>query len=144
MSHHDFELANILHGKGYRLTAQRQMVLDAVCEAGSHASPEEIYKRVQEKSSAVNRTTVYRVLKFLRELDLLSATVDVNGRLEYEIAGEDPHLHFFCRSCGVNIEFSDEAFVTFAETLHHRYGFEVETDHITLTGLCTNCHEDSK
>ena len=139
MSHQEIELANILHGKGYRLTTQRQMVLDAVCEAGRHASSEEIYKRVQEKSSAVNRATVYRVLKFLKELDLLSATVDANGRVEYEIARDEPHLHFFCRSCGANIEFPDEAFVTFTETLHQQYGFKVETDHITLTGLCTNC-----
>lgn len=139
MSHQELDLAHLLHNKGYRLTTQRQMILDAVCEAGSHTSPEEIYKRVQEKSSAVNRATVYRVLKLLRHLELLSATVDANGRVEYEIAGAEHHLHFFCRSCRANIEFSDEVFVTFAETLHHRYGFEVETDHITLTGLCNSC-----
>ena len=139
MSHQELDLASILHNKGYRLTAQRQMILDAVCDVGRHASPEEIYNRVQEKSSAINRATVYRVLKLLRELDLLSATVDASGRVEYEIAGGEPHLHFACRRCGANIEFSDESFVIYAQTLQHQYGFKVETDHITLTGLCTNC-----
>ena len=46
MSHQKIDLADLLHQKGYRMTAQRQMVLDAVCEADGHATPEEIWDLV--------------------------------------------------------------------------------------------------
>ena len=137
---HD-ELAAVLHNRGYRLTAQRQMVLDAVGELGRHASPEEVYLRVHEKSSAINRATVYRVLSLLREVGLLSAAVHSNGRIEYEITGQESHHHLHCRSCGADHEFSDEAFVVFTEALSQQYGFQVESDHLILAGLCADCSQ---
>jgi Fur family ferric uptake transcriptional regulator len=139
MSHQNIDLADLLHQKGYRMTAQRQMVLDAVCEADGHATPEEIWARVQEKSPAVNRATIYRTLKFLRDMDLVTATILEDGHFEYEIAGEQPHHHFVCRECEANMEFSDEVFAAFVNSLQQRYGFVVEMSHITLTGLCPDC-----
>ena len=90
------------------MTPQRQMVLDAVCEIGEHARPEQVYELVQQKSPAVHRATVYRTLKLLCELGLVADTVTAEGHLVYEIAGERPHHHLVCRCCGADVEFSDE------------------------------------
>ena len=56
------ELADRLRGSGYRLTAQRQLVLRAVEELG-HATPDEVLGHVRSQASAVNASTVYRTLE---------------------------------------------------------------------------------
>ena len=140
MSHQELDLATTLHHQGHRMTPQRQMVLDAVCEIGDHARPEQIYELVRQKSPAVHRATVYRTLKLLCELGLVTDTVAANGHLVYEIAGEQPHHHLICRHCGNDVEFLDEDYRAFLEALQDNTGFRIETTHITLSGLCPACH----
>lgn len=126
------------------MTPQRQMVLDAVCEIGDHARPETVYELVQRKSPAVHRATVYRTLKLLCELGLVTDTVTAEGYLVYEIAGEQPHHHLVCRCCGADLAFADSDFQVFIQALEGRYDFLVETNHITLSGICPGCRAGVK
>jgi len=139
MSHQNLDVAAILHHEGYRMTPQRQMILDAVCEIGGHAIPDQVYELVSQRAPAVNRATVYRALKFLRELNLITATISRDGHITYEIAGPETHHHLVCRNCGLDVEVDAQEFDTLAESLRLKYGFTIETKHITLAGLCPEC-----
>jgi Fur family transcriptional regulator, ferric uptake regulator len=139
MSHDNIDLAEILRKRGYRMTPQRQMVLDAVCESGGHVAPERIYEAVNEKSEAVNRATVYRILKFLREIQLVTATASPDGHLLYEIASGEPHHHLLCRKCGADLELPNEHFSRLWQQLFSEFGFRVEEMHVTFQGLCADC-----
>jgi Fur family ferric uptake transcriptional regulator len=139
MSHQNLDLATLLHKNGYRMTPQRQLVLDAVCEIDGHATPDQIYEIVQEKTPAINKVTVYRVLKFLLEMGLLTATFSADGRQKYELAGLNNHHHLVCRKCGIDVEFFDQGFSALVRSLQDTYAFKVESNHITLTGLCDLC-----
>lgn len=141
MSHQELNLPELLHQKGYRMTSQRQLVLDAICEIDGHATPEHIFEVVHKKTPAVNRATIYRVLKFLLSLELLTATFSADGRLEYELAGADDHHHLVCRKCGQDLVFHDQGFSSLVKTLQKTYAFKVESNHLTLTGLCHDCQE---
>ena len=143
MSHQELDLAATLHHQGHRMTPQRQMVLDAVCEIGEHARPEQVYALVQQKAPAVHRATVYRTLKLLSDLGLVTDTAAADGRLVYEIAGEQPHHHLVCSCCDAGMEFPDEDYRDFVQTLQDKTGFLVETTHVTLSGLCPTCQERS-
>ncbi|MFZ0546951.1 MAG: Fur family transcriptional regulator [Candidatus Promineifilaceae bacterium] len=143
MSHDQLDLAALLHHEGYRLTPQRQMVLDAVCEVHGHATAEQIYELVQKKSEAVNRATIYRTLKFLRDMDLVISTTLPEGGVEYELAGSKPHHHLLCHVCGTDIEISDDIFSELVDTVFETYEFEVDTTHLTLYGICAACKEES-
>ena len=144
MSHNQLDLATLLHNEGYRLTPQRQMVLDAVCEAAGHATAEQVYELVQKKSEAVNRATVYRTLKFLREMDLVVSTTLPDGGVEYELAGSKPHHHLVCHHCGMDYEIPDTLFSELVETIAEMYDFEVDTTHLSLYGTCAACLEEKK
>jgi Fur family ferric uptake transcriptional regulator len=123
------------------MTMQRQLVLDAVCEAGGHAAPEQIYEIVRRSSEAVNRTTVYRTLRLLQELKVIDAVFSNGGHLRYEIAGPQPHHHLICKRCGADVEFSHELFVPFSERINEAYGFIVDATHLTLQGKCHACFQ---
>jgi len=56
------------------------MILDAVREANGHVTADEVVTIVKSKSSAINRATVYRTLKFLKNLKLITASTSSTGR----------------------------------------------------------------
>ncbi len=60
-----------LRQRGYRLTPQRQLVLEAV-DTLEHATPDDILVEVRKTASGVNISTVYRTLELLEELGLVS------------------------------------------------------------------------
>jgi Fe2+ or Zn2+ uptake regulation protein len=140
MAHQSLDLSALCHQAGGRLTPQRQMVLDALCQIGGHAAPEAIVQQVQAVAPAVNRATVYRTLKFLLQLGVIQATVLPGGHLAYEIAGR-PHHHLICRRCGANLEIAGDGFEAAAVAAGARHGFQVDRNHITLHGLCPACQE---
>ena len=62
-----------LRARGYRVTPQRQLVLEAVTKL-EHATPEEIWADVQQTASGVNISTIYRALELLEQLGLVTHT----------------------------------------------------------------------
>ena len=67
------DFATQLHAHGYRLTPQRQLILEAVRRADDHITPEDVYQRVHRQNPAISRATIYRTLDFLCEMRLIHA-----------------------------------------------------------------------
>lgn len=141
MSHTTHDYAAHIRQQGYRLTPQRQLILDAICEGGGHTTVEEIYARVQNKAPAVNRSTVYRNLEFLQALKLVVGA-EINGQMMYEIPHEHPHHHLICQGCGQTVEISQELLAPAFAAVEQGYGFRICADHLVLVGLCHQCQAD--
>ena len=141
MSHQNRDYARLMHERGFRLTPQRQLILDAICASGGHASPDEVYDRVHKTAPAVNRATVYRNLDFLCEMRLVTATVMERHGKVYEIAAEAPHHHLICRKCGEVVQVDHTLAKAFFAKIERECQFTVETDHLALFGLCQECRE---
>jgi Fur family ferric uptake transcriptional regulator len=127
-----------LRERGYRLTPQRQLVLEAVAKLG-HATPEAIVTEVRRTADAVNISTVYRTLDLLEELDLVFHAHLGHGAPTYHVAGDVSHVHLVCGRCGDVREISPDAVSDLAERLRDELGFTVDVDHVALTGRCANC-----
>jgi Fur family transcriptional regulator, ferric uptake regulator len=140
MSHKNSDYASRMRERGYRVTPQRQLILDAVCEGHGHTTMEEICARVQAKAPAVNRATVYRTLDFLCELELVVAA-DLGGRTVYEIARKELHHHLVCLRCGQTDELSHATVKTLFNRIEREQGFEVKTNHLALFGICRQCRK---
>jgi Fur family transcriptional regulator, ferric uptake regulator len=127
-----------LRARGYRLTPQRQLVLEAVGALG-HATPEEIVTEVRRTASGVNISTVYRTLELLEELGLVRHTHLGHGAPTYSVVGDDDHVHLVCRSCG-GVEEADSHLVGDAvASLRSELGFRVDIGHFALFGTCREC-----
>ncbi len=143
MSHTTLDLPALVRAAGHRLTPQRQIILDTLCEMGGHVTVAELYERVSGRYPAIDRSTVYRALDFFRELGLVCAA-DVGGMARYEIAPGGrgaPHHHLVCRNCGHIAHAPDAAFVAFAARLLNDHGFAADVDQLTIQGLCKDCLE---
>jgi Fur family transcriptional regulator, ferric uptake regulator len=134
----DTSLHSTLRAKGYRLTPQRQLVLQAVT-ALRHGTPDEICAEVQRSSPGVNISTVYRTLELLEELGLVTHTHLGHGAPTYHAATDEDHLHLVCRDCGVIIETQASVTDDLVRVLAQRHGFQTDVAHFAIYGRCGDC-----
>ncbi|MEP6463663.1 MAG: transcriptional repressor [Frankiaceae bacterium] len=127
-----------LRARGYRLTPQRQLVLEAV-DTLRHATPEEIFAEVQKIASGINISTVYRTLELLEELELIRHAHLGHGAPSYSVAWDDDHIHLVCRDCGNVDEVAPETLTDVVERLHAERGFVVDVGHFAVFGRCASC-----
>ncbi|MFI5756472.1 Fur family transcriptional regulator [Streptomyces sp. NPDC051569] len=127
-----------LRQRGYRLTPQRQLVLEAV-DTLEHATPDEILGEVRRTASGVNISTVYRTLELLEELDLVSHAHLGHGAPTYHLADRHDHIHLVCRDCTNVIEADTEVAAEFTDKLRETFGFETDLKHFAIFGRCRDC-----
>lgn len=127
-----------LRARGYRLTPQRQLVLEAVTELG-HATADDVAARVRETASGVNLSTVYRTLELLEQLGLVTHTHLGHGAPTYHPATDDDHVHLVCRVCGAIDEMAPEVVRETVERLAAERGFTVDVRHFAIFGMCAAC-----
>src|SRR5512136_230072 len=142
MSHHT-GLVESVRKRGYRMTPQREMILDAI-HAEGHITADDIFQRVHAKSPAVNLATVYRTLELLKELGIVTAIDTGEGCVHYELAGELPHHHLVCEGCGHILELDRDVLLPLEDELCKRYGFTVNFNHLALFGTCPKCQKPKR
>jgi Fur family ferric uptake transcriptional regulator len=128
-----------LKGKGYRLTPQRMMVLEALHQAEGHITAPEIYGRVRAKYPWVNKSTIYRTLELLKELDLVTETELGGDKLYYHHADKGHHHHLVCQKCGRTIDLDENLFTPLEDTLRRKYKFQADLRHMAIHGHCLRC-----
>src|SRR5947199_6358693 len=124
-----------LREQGYRLTPQRELVLEAVVALG-HATPEEIAAEVRRTARNVNISTVYRTLVLLEDLGLVTHAHLGHGAPTYHAAADSDHLHLVCRECGGIAEVSPSVLETAVGRMAAEHGFTVDVGHFAIFGLC--------
>jgi Fur family ferric uptake transcriptional regulator len=124
---------------GVRMTRQRAIVLQALCELGGHASAEAVYEQATLHRRDVDLSTVYRTLERLRDLRILSQTDLGRGHAEYEVVADQPHHHLICQGCGQVMDLDHTYLATAAKIIRRDYGFEPIFDHFAIFGWCREC-----
>ncbi len=127
-----------LRAGGYRVTPQRQLVLEAVAKL-EHATPEEIWGEVRQTARGVNVSTVYRTLELLEQLGLVKHTHIHHGAPSYHLADDAGHVHLVCRQCEQVIQVDQAAVEPLVVALEQSQGFQTDVGHLTVFGLCADC-----
>lgn len=143
MSHENKDYIEALRARGYRVTPQRLIVLDAVCEHQGHATVADILAGVNYMDSTIDTSTVYRALDVLRDAGLIvESEIEGTGKI-YRIAGESDHHHLVCVSCGTILMAQQVDIKPLIRHFREVYHFELQTDHLIFNGLCRNCQKPS-
>src|ERR1700693_219124 len=131
-----------LRSRGYRVTPQRHLVLEAVARL-DHATPEAIAASVQQTVKGVNISTIYRTLDLLDGLGLVNHTHLNHGAPTYHLASDAGHVHLVCQGCGKIGEADQETIAPLTRALDEKNGFEVNVSHLTVFGRCAECRSKS-
>jgi Fur family ferric uptake transcriptional regulator len=128
----------MLRERGYRITPQREAILDEVLRTDGHITPQDVARRVQRRLPAVNASTVYRTLTMLEEVGVIRHSHLERGA-EYHRADEVEHVHLTCSRCGTEDDLSMEEAVSLREVIRRHRGFQPDLTHFAIGGLCARC-----
>jgi Fur family ferric uptake transcriptional regulator len=131
-----------LKQRGVRLTRQRQILLELIDKSGQHLDAERLYLMAKEQDPKLNRVTVYRTLKMLKEgglvdeLDLMHIGGDQHY---YETRMKQEHAHIICLRCGKVEEFFGEPLQKLRKQVEAHFGFQVVLARTEVGGYCSHC-----
>lgn len=130
-----------LRARGQRVTAARRALLDVLAQTQEHLNADEIAERMGRLAPDVHRATVYRTLDSLVTLGIVTHVHLPHGAATYHLADGDAHghLHLACRSCGNVVDAPHDLLAPVVEAARTQLGFDVDPDHVALTGLCEEC-----
>jgi Fur family ferric uptake transcriptional regulator len=141
MSHEALDYEGILRRSGHRVTRQRLIILDAVCEGRGHTTLKQVFSRVREVDDTIDQSSLYRTLKLFVDLGLVVAATTDDGETWYEIARPQPHHHLICRLCGKQQEIGHDVVQAMSDVLMQQYGFEAQPNHLVIAGRCVECRK---
>lgn len=129
-----------LRSEGFRITPQRQLVLDAV-NALRHGTPDEILAEVQRHATGVNLSTIYRALEVLEQVGLVTHAHIGHGAPTYHAVDSETHIHLACDACGSVTSITADVMEPLVRGLRADQGFEVDVSHVAFHGRCRACVE---
>ena len=135
-------IRNSLKERGIRLTRQRQILLDLIDKSGEHLDAESLFVMAKAVDPKLNRVTVYRTLKMLKqgglvdELDLMHVEGDQHY---YETRMKGEHAHIICLRCGKVEEFFGEPLQKLKKQVELHFGFQVVIQRTEVGGYCSHC-----
>jgi len=122
-------------------TDNRLRVLEVVGNNGFPLSAGDIFKTL-ERSSSINRVTVYRILDLLVDHGIVER-ISTGGRsFYYGLAPNDyhePHSHFYCTRCGQMDCLNPGSLSVESEPLWKTFPGRIDKVEVRVDGVCKNC-----
>lgn len=136
-------LKMILNQEGFRLTHQRQKILEVIKKApeGEHLSAEDIYQKLSNNGENIGVSTIYRALHLLVDLGLIRELALSEERKFYELCHPfvSAHHHMVCAQCGKVQEFEDALILDLGGEEALRRGFSLIDCQFTVHVICDQC-----
>lgn len=127
-----------LRDHGIRLTRQREVIFEIIHNAREHLNAEQICALANEKDEKINRVTVYRTLKLLKqeglidELDLMHYEGEQHY---YETRLKPEHAHLVCLRSGRVQEYFGEPLQQVRREIETQFGIKVLIARTEFGGL---------
>ena len=139
-------IINKLKKSGYKLTPQRQAIVDTILDSvGMHLTVEEIFDIVKKKRPEIGLATVYRTIVLMHEENLVTRLDLKDGTARYELTREDEHHthhHLVCIKCNQVLEFMDDLLDPIEEEIGKKYNFKVLDHSLKFYGICNECAKE--
>ena len=130
--------------KPYRLTQQRELILEEVRNGFNHPTADEIYVNVRKKLPHISLGTVYRNLDVLAECGLIKKIEPDFPQMRFDGNTKD-HYHITCLNCGKIEDTPFEPSGSSLENLKNALGnltkYGIFGHKLEFIGLCSECRE---
>jgi Fur family transcriptional regulator, stress-responsive regulator len=129
-------LVDRLRDRGWRLTAQRRVIAEAMAGEHVHLTAEEVFERARRALPEVSRATVYNTLNELVGMGELHEMTHADGRKRYDPNVGERHHHLVCVDCGQMLDVTaDDPRLPDDQ----RHGFELLDIEVTFRARCPGC-----
>jgi Fur family transcriptional regulator, stress-responsive regulator len=129
-------LIDRLRHRGWRLTAQRRVIAEAMTGEHVHLAADEVLERARTVLPEVSLATVYNTLNELVDIGELLEIPHADGRKRYDPNVAERHHHLVCVDCGrmLDVHADDPRLPA-----DQRHGFEVLGVEMTFRARCPDC-----
>lgn len=142
-------LSLLLRSKGFRITPQREKILDLFYHLpeGEHLSAEDVHSQLKtDTTSDISLATAYRTLKLLASLGVLREHAFGEDHRHFELVREHAgpeHQHMICVVCGATEEFTSIEVFENACAVAESLNFDLIEVELKLFGRCNTCRRPS-
>ena len=123
-----------------RHTKQREAILKLLRGTYSHPTADQIYDEVRKEIPNISKGTVYRNLKVLRDMGLVSE-LNLNDTVSRFEAKQKSHYHFRCERCGRVFDVNEPINKELDRKIAKRTGFKISYHQLEFRGLCHDCQQ---
>lgn len=125
---------------GYKMTPQRRMLINALLDAEADGlTADSIYQTVRAAYPDMGLDTVYRNLRLLTRLNVVSE-VKRPGKLAQYSINKHAHSHSLtCLCCGMQMGLNHCPVKELETIAREEHGFVITSHRIELQGYCPEC-----
>lgn len=138
---HQCDYEKLLTSAGLDATANRLDVLEVIGNNRYPLSAGDIFTTL-ERTGAINRVTVYRILDALVANGLVERLSTGGRSFYYGLAPNEnhrPHPHFYCKRCGQMDCLNPESLPIDPDPLLKTFPGRIDKVEIRVDGVCKNC-----
>ena len=135
----------MLSNPKYRMTRQRQVILEELRKANSHLTADEVHQVVRRRLPRISLGTVYRNLEILSESGDIKK-LELGGVQKLFDGKAEAHYHVRCIRCGRVDDVSGDPSPIISDIFRGVSDYEIIGHRLLLTGLCPGCksHREEK
>jgi Fe2+ or Zn2+ uptake regulation protein len=134
------KLAEKMRAQGYRVTAQRTIILETIAHMDGHLSAQQVFDQAADRLPGLNLATVYRTVETLHEAGLVDMLDAQSEPMRFALRDPDnPHGHLVCARCGRVMDLGADLIEKLAVAVNSQTDFRIDHHHLTLEGTCQDC-----
>lgn len=138
-------LAEEMRARGFRVTAQRTIILETIAHMSGHLSAQQVYERAADRLPGLNLATVYRTVESLHKVGLVDMLEAQSEPMRFALRDqENPHGHLVCTRCGRVMDLEAGLIEDIAANVSQETEFQIDHHHLTLEGICPLCQAEPK
>lgn len=139
---HTEEIQNVLKLHHLRLTKKRKALVTLFFEHESPLSAQDILYELKKVQVTVNKTTVYRELERLQEVNIVSRVELGDRKKYYELASREHHHHLVCVRCErvEDVDIDEKKLFEEEKRVSYKKGFVIMRHSLEFFGLCKMCY----
>ncbi len=124
----------------FRLTTQRQIILEELAKVKTHPTASELYDMVRKRLPRIGLGTVYRNLELMADNGMI-LKLEVGGTQKRFDATTDDHYHIRCSNCGKVDDIDIPVIDDIIDAAAQNSLYQIHGHHVEFTGVCPECIE---
>ncbi len=127
-----------VHKRALKSTQQRNVIVAEFLHSQGHMSIDELLAKVRRRHPRIGYATVYRTMKLFVDSGIAASRQFGDGQTRFEVMGDHAHHdHLICVSCGLILEFENDAIERLQDAMARKLGgFKLVRHKLELYGLC--------
>ena len=125
-------------GQKFRMTYQRQVILDEIRKVNTHPTADEVYELVRKRLPRISLGTVYRNLEILSARGLIKRIGPAFQQMRFDGVTKD-HYHLRCVLCGRVEDAPMISVGDLEDAVRNQSDYSIKGHRLEFLGTCPEC-----